>query len=94
MRQPKGSYRLDRAKKNIEWTQAIDPKATKVFLKKFFEKFPHNEKVQKHLKTFMLRDRALFTLSENMDEIVSLEKTRTMSSGDSKRIDRTWIEKE
>lgn len=89
----KGKYVLHRDKNSIEWIQAIDPEASKEFLKKFFSELPEGKKFKDQVPDINISDKAFFKLDKNLTEIIELRQTRQILVGDAKRTDASIIKR-
>jgi hypothetical protein len=89
----KGKYVLHKDKNSIEWIQAIDPEASKEYLKKFFSELPEGEKFKDQVQGINISDNAVFKLNKNLTEITELRQTRNIIFGDAKRTDISIIKR-
>jgi hypothetical protein len=89
----KGKYVLHKDKNRIEWVQAIDPEASKEFLKKFFSELPKGKKFKDQVQDINISDKAVFKLDKNLTEINELRQTRNIIFGDAKRTDVSIIKR-
>ena len=88
-----GKYILHKDKNTIEWIQAIDPEASKEYLKKFFSQLPEGKKFEDQIQDININDKAVFKLDKNLTQITEMRQTRNISFGDAKRTDTSIIKR-
>ena len=88
-----GKYVLQKDKSSIEWIQAIDPEASKEYLKKFFSQLPKEKNLKEQIRDINISDKAVFKLDKNLTQIIEINQTRKISLGEAKRTDISVIKR-